>query len=236
MLFYNTNFFKKDLTQDINAGAENSYIYIIMLRFKNDIVQADDCQVSVLHLLVPNCKYTFGMSGRLFSATTGIGLAHSYITDIEVVAKISVNKEFNCPSNHSKSRILPCLLKNLALKCNIDPDSSQLFQLNLWPKEFLKKVLVVCSSGFSPPLQNKYRVSWGLVIRGIFQVNEVSDSMQTDYAVNKAHILIFISHIILWVISHEYLYSYIDKSSSAAGRFRRRLGNASTCPYVRFDI
>ena len=30
--------------------------------------------------------------------------------------------------------------------------------------------------------------------------------------------------------------SFISKSSSAAVRIRRRLGNTSTCPYVRFDI
>ena len=28
----------------------------------------------------------------------------------------------------------------------------------------------------------------------------------------------------------------ISKSSSAGGRTRRRLGNTSTCPHVRFDI
>ena len=29
---------------------------------------------------------------------------------------------------------------------------------------------------------------------------------------------------------------HVTKSSSAAGRTRRRLGNTSTCPYVRFDM
>ena len=31
-------------------------------------------------------------------------------------------------------------------------------------------------------------------------------------------------------------FRHITKSSSAAGRTRRRLGNTSTCPYVHFDI
>ena len=30
--------------------------------------------------------------------------------------------------------------------------------------------------------------------------------------------------------------TFLEKSSSAAGRTRRRLGNTNTCPYVRFDI
>ena len=31
-------------------------------------------------------------------------------------------------------------------------------------------------------------------------------------------------------------FRHTTKSSPAAGRTRRRLGNTSTCPYVRFDI
>ena len=39
------------------------------------------------------------------------------------------------------------------------------------------------------------------------------------------HLLIF--HEVVW---------HITKSSSAAGRSSRRLGNTSTCQYVRFDM
>ena len=40
----------------------------------------------------------------------------------------------------------------------------------------------------------------------------------------------------LWYFSQCYVVSklYITKSSSAAGRTRRRLGNTSTCPYYAF--
>ena len=37
-------------------------------------------------------------------------------------------------------------------------------------------------------------------------------------------------------IKIEHISGSITKSSSAAGRTRRRIGNTSICPYVRFDI